>query len=51
MVKQGYKMYSYSPSYEYCKIGSFHEFSDINQLLRIDFMDVFFIPVAIPIPK
>lgn len=33
------------------KVGNFHEFRSIEDLFRIDFMDIFFIPKDMPLPN
>ena len=45
MVERGYKIYSYSGgNFVSCTMGKFHEFGRIEDLLKVDFLDVFFIP-------
>lgn len=52
MVDKGYKIYSYYGGNVYaCKLGKFHEFGKIEDLLRIDFLDIFFIPKNYQWPK
>lgn len=52
MVDQGYTINSYGGgNVAACKLGKFHKFDRIEDLLRIDFLDIFFIPKDYKWPK
>jgi hypothetical protein len=52
MIDRGYKIYSYhGGNFVTCELGKFREYKIIDQLLRIDFLDVFFIPKDMPLPS
>jgi hypothetical protein len=51
LVGRGYRMYKYEGTNNPCVFGSFIEIKTINELLKINFIDVIFVPKNVELPK
>lgn len=52
MIARGYRIYSYSGGTVWnCKLGYFEEYTDPKLLLGLNFLDIFFFPLGVPLPQ